>query len=57
MSDTMDKGTGRGRGRYTAAGVQAQQATDIEALKAAFAQHIADHEAAESEETTEGTNQ
>lgn len=49
MSDPVDKGTGRGRGRFTAAGVQAQQAADLDALKAAFAQHIADHEAADEE--------
>jgi nucleotide-binding universal stress UspA family protein len=35
MSD--EKGPGRGRGRFTAAGVQAQQSADIEALKAAVA--------------------
>jgi hypothetical protein len=37
MSDVEEKGAGRGRGRFTAAGVQAQQSTDIEGLKAAVA--------------------
>jgi len=43
-----EKGPGRGRGRWTAAGVQAQQASDIEALKAAvqaMAEAGADQEA------------
>jgi hypothetical protein len=40
MSDT-EKGVGRGRGKFTAAGVQAQTAVDIEGLKAAV-QALAD---------------
>jgi len=39
MSD--EKGPGRGRGKFTAAGVQAQQASDIDSLKAAV-QALAD---------------
>jgi hypothetical protein len=37
MDTPEDKGVGRGRGKFTAAGVQAQQSTDIEGLKAAIA--------------------
>lgn len=33
-----DKPMGQGKGRFTKAGVQAQQATDIEMLKAAVAE-------------------
>jgi hypothetical protein len=39
MSDTTEKGPGRGRGKFTAKGAQAAMAGDIEALKALVADY------------------
>lgn len=44
-----DKPPGKGKGAWLNAGVQAQQSSDIEGLKAAFALHIQDHEDLEAD--------
>ena len=54
VSDTMDKGEGRGRGKWTARGVQAQQNEDIAELKALvteMAARLDELEGGETEET------
>lgn len=46
--ETDQKGAGRGKGRWTVRGVQAQQAADIEELKALVAEMAAELDALES---------
>lgn len=56
MSETTSKGEGRGRGKWTERGVQAQQSSDIAELKALVTEMAAELDALEAEDgTDEGT--
>lgn len=50
-TEPQDKGEGRGRGKWTAKGVQAQQSNDIEQLKSLVNEMAARLDALEGEGT------